>query len=813
MQPRRLILKGFRGIRDGLGLDVLDLELDRLVGDARLVAIAGANGRGKSTVMDNLHPYLTMPSRAGQAGPGGFSYHDHIVGHEGEKDLVWTLAGRWYRSQVVICANGRRRTEAYLLVRDDACAWRPARVDDGTVSDGKVETYTRCVEALCGPAQTFFTSVYAAQGKRQLSAYRNAEIKALLADLLGQERILAMGQRAGQVVRLLKAALARQRAEQAALEEQEGRAAAQLSRLAGASGRVREAAAARCVAQAALDEARAGLAAWQMRREQDRELRQHREDLERQRAHRVAADAQAMLELDRLDEAVVQRGARWRQRAAERLARQAEQRQRLLDRIGQQQQLLQHRPAVARAARRLPWAERVADRRGAQLAAARAAAEEGARRRARVVALEHRSATLNQELSHAQSLVQGSTRRCKLGREVPCAGTSLHGRCKLLSDARDAQMEVVEGTQMLERLEVQRRDLAGELATARQTVDALAGADMEVARAQARDAKAQARRTRLALLAARGAAMRQAEQVLSDLEAELARLDRRGELSPSVEDPEGEELARIDVERRRLADQRATWREQSAHALQRLDEALQALPAGVDLGQVQAAEQAVVEADAEVRAAEQHHLAAVRDHEALAWATAQAAERASRQQALAFQMERTQDALADWTLFTRCMGPDGLIALTIDDAGPALSALVNDLLLACYGPRFTVAIDTLCETARGDQREGFDIRVHDAESGQDRSVTAMSGGERVWVNECLVRAVALYQAQQTGRRHETLFSDETDGALDPERKRMFLAMKRRVLALGGYAREYFVSQTPELTAAADAVVDLDGFLG
>ena len=53
----------------------------------------------------------------------------------------------------------------------------------------------------------------------------------------------------------------------------------------------------------------------------------------------------------------------------------------------------------------------------------------------------------------------------------------------------------------------------------------------------------------------------------------------------------------------------------------------------------------------------------------------------------------------------------------------------------------------------------------------------------------------------------TLFSDEADGALDADRKRMFMAMKREVLKLGGYEREYFVSQTPELTATADAVIE------
>ena len=107
MQPLSLRLRGFRGIRDGLGLDELTLDLERLADGAALVAIAGANGRGKSTVMDNLHPYLTMPSRAAQAGPGGFSYYAQVCLPETEKDLHWAPAGRCYRSQVVLRMHGR----------------------------------------------------------------------------------------------------------------------------------------------------------------------------------------------------------------------------------------------------------------------------------------------------------------------------------------------------------------------------------------------------------------------------------------------------------------------------------------------------------------------------------------------------------------------------------------------------------------------------------------------------------------------------------------------------------------------------------
>ena len=64
MIPERLYLKGFAGIRAGLGRDELSLDLVQLAGDAELVAFAGPNGTGKTTVLDSLQPYRLLPSRA-----------------------------------------------------------------------------------------------------------------------------------------------------------------------------------------------------------------------------------------------------------------------------------------------------------------------------------------------------------------------------------------------------------------------------------------------------------------------------------------------------------------------------------------------------------------------------------------------------------------------------------------------------------------------------------------------------------------------------------------------------------------------------
>ena len=140
------------------------------VGDVafrRYTLIFAENGRGKTTVLDNLTPYPTMPSRAGGDGSGAFSYYEHVYLPENVKDLVWDHGGRRYRSQLIIRNESRRKTEAYLHVMDGT-RWLPVTVSDGTVSDGKMDTYVRCLEAVLGAERTFFVSAFAAQGRRQL---------------------------------------------------------------------------------------------------------------------------------------------------------------------------------------------------------------------------------------------------------------------------------------------------------------------------------------------------------------------------------------------------------------------------------------------------------------------------------------------------------------------------------------------------------------------------------------------------------------------------------------------------------------------
>lgn len=804
MKLHLLRLRGFCGIRDGLGRNELILDLDRLAEGAALVALAGANGRGKTMVLDNLHPFLTMPSRAGAASAGGFSYYEHVYLPESEKELVWSLAGCRYRSQVVIRNNGRRRTEAFLFVWEQE-QWVPVVVDDA-VSDGKVETYTRCVESLCGSAETFFTSAFSAQGQRQLSHYRNGEIKSLLADLLGQDEIRQWGQRAGETVRLLKTGLAVLRQTMAGVERDAAQLAQDRQRLAEAPEQVARCATHREEMAVALQAEQERHAACLAERQQAEGGQRRRAQLQADRASTIAQGKATLAALEAQDQCEAAREQALQQRAEQRVAQAHARRQELQRPIDRLRGVLCAAPAVQRAVSRLALAERIEGLREAGVDDAQRMLQECRAVRQALATNRQRLADVEQAAGQAVLKAEDLCRRFGLTAQVPCAGTKLQGRCQLLGDAHQAQALIPSAQGQVRRLAAERQTLETEHADLALRLDALAPASELLAWAEYCRDRSRARTRKMAALAARVTELTRAQVSLAEAEQALAAL------APAQDEVQPEETAereRITAARYAIAAQRT---QQAGHYRQMLDgveRTLGALPPPWPQERIVQSEAMVERARVAAEAAVHTHLAAVKDAQTREALDHQARACALHRRELRGRIGRVEEALGAWNLFARCMGNDGLIALAIDDAGPALAGLANELLLACYGPRFTLSIHTLVNTAKGEAREGFEIEIHDADTGSSKPVALASGGERVWINACLTRAVALHLAQQGGRRYATLFSDEADGALDSERKRMWMTMKREVLRLGGYEREYFISQTPELAAMADAVIDLD----
>lgn len=806
MIPLSLTLTGFCGIRDGMGRDRLTIDFAREAGDADLVALTGRNGRGKSTILDNMTPYPVMPSRAGADGLGAFSYYDEVYLPENHKELEWAMDGVRYRSHLVIRMNGKRRTEAYLHWLSEQ-GWTPMRLPDGTVSDGKMDTYSRCVEGVAGSATTFFSTAFSAQQRRQLSSYRNGEIKSLLADLLRQDAVRARGERAGEVLRLLRAGLLGARQQQQGHRQALAQLADERDALGDTTARVDLARQNHDVAAARLDAQRMALAALRAEEAVAAVNAARREQLLAER-HAVLTEhtrALGTLEAEQRREeeefdAIVQRHALRASHRETTLASLRAQRTTLLAALEQARH-------SQRAARQLPRRQWVTAQRESVLEALREAQAQRERAESALTLAQTRQAGIEREAGQATLKAQELRRRFALTAQVPCTGMALQAGCHLLTDAHQAQALLPDASAVMARLKAQHAALTEEIVALREQAADARQVRLSTEKAQSKLARSRHRLAQCERQAAQRDMLLQSSAMFAEIETRLAAHAAHCASEREQDDKEYE------AQRRRIAELNTRYDQtaQPSASIQHLDALLAALPPAFDRQALIQTTRDCEAAQTRLQDAEQAQLAALREQDRAGELARQHAMQTLACETHESRLLCLERHIEDWTLLAKALGNDGIIALAIDDAGPALSALANQLLLACYGPRFSVAIQTQLATAKGELREGFDITVHDAQSASTKSVTKMSGGERIWINECLTRAMALYLVQADGPHHATLFSDEADGAFDAQHKRRFMAIKREMLRIGGYAQEYFISHTPELAEMADAVIDLDRY--
>jgi len=167
--------------------------------------------------------------------------------------------------------------------------------------------------------------------------------------------------------------------------------------------------------------------------------------------------------------------------------------------------------------------------------------------------------------------------------------------------------------------------------------------------------------------------------------------------------------------------------------------------------------------------------------------------------------------LDDWRHLQAALGRNGVQALEIDAAGPEVSDLTNELLHACYGPRFTVSLETTQPKADGKgTKEVFDLMVIDTKHGTEGSADQLSGGEKVLVSEALSLAIAIYNTRRSSIPMLDLFRDEVAGALSSKNAKRYIEMLRRALAIGGFHRVYFIAHQAELWGLADAILLFEG---
>ena len=166
----------------------------------------------------------------------------------------------------------------------------------------------------------------------------------------------------------------------------------------------------------------------------------------------------------------------------------------------------------------------------------------------------------------------------------------------------------------------------------------------------------------------------------------------------------------------------------------------------------------------------------------------------------------------NYAYLARVFGPDEIQLCEIQAAGPHVSILVNALLEGCFDNNFEIRFRTQRPKADGKGMvDDFDVEVRNKNLDRTCLVDELSGGQFVLVNEAVNLGIAIYNMRQgEGIRYETLFRDETVGALDAANGKEYVRMLRQAMDLGGFHQVIFICHSPLVWGLADNIVSVGG---
>ncbi|MBO7715757.1 MAG: metallophosphoesterase family protein [Methanobrevibacter sp.] len=176
-----LSLRGAIGIRNGQHKEEFELNFETL--EDGVVCLCGANGHGKSTVLENCHPYPKMLSRAG-------TLKDHFYLKDSHRILVYKDENELYYKITMLIdgktANGK--TSYFVSTSKDRNVWHPL-----PEVDGSLDSYKDWVNKTFGNIDVFLRTAFFAKEQTkdavEISETTKGERMELLSKLAGTDHL------------------------------------------------------------------------------------------------------------------------------------------------------------------------------------------------------------------------------------------------------------------------------------------------------------------------------------------------------------------------------------------------------------------------------------------------------------------------------------------------------------------------------------------------------------------------------------------------------------------------------------------------
>lgn len=821
MKPISLTLRGFIGIKKGMGLDEVSIDLSNLSG---LVAFDGKNGSGKTTVLDNLHAYRRLASRDG-------SLQHHVFLRDSYKEFIFDFSGHRYKTLVKIDAHSGRQ-EGFI--------WK----DDEPQVSGKATEYDKYIEGLLGSPKLFFQSVFAAQGGDSIADMTTGELKNLFSEFLQLDKLERYEESAKQAGNAIQAEIdtIKQRIETAreqiaghsdlkkALPDKE----TDLSYKQTKAEEVRKAITRiESELKTATDKAAEHRAAKQRKQElarQKSELEQQLTGLEtawEKYGHEVTSKTMDLDEKIKVKESALQ-GIRRTQAMKEELDQldsQLQEKERDLE-TGQKEINFAQQDIddKTKALHNLIYSANK-DMDDQQLRMNELTQElQKAERSIHAYEQELRGLENDGDLNYHATRVKELKAAIKKKDRLPAECNP--NICPFIADARQAEIDLPAAErEYRDRLQ----EVEDEVSVRQKTIKAKKAQEEEIQKnidhaterkrqlAQELERQKQTMNDQIAhMTKSRDAAKAYVEQLQKDIK-EIKR--RQAEIRTDLDGMPNYEALQSEIKvlkdrHKELSDDYQSrhdehWKQKGniKSKISEIDSTIAELPLDPD------AENLVKEKTAEldnqktsIRALEDQISQLKSD---IAVLQHRLDEHAKIEQQITAEQEKVDELakeLTEWRYIQQACGKDGLRALEIDGTAPLIAGYANDLLTATFGPGATVGFRTLND----DGKECLDVVVYREDDADENGTLLenLSGGQKVWILKALRLALTLVAKQKSGKDIAAALSDEEDGALDAENAMAFIGLYRAFMDAGGFSSCLYITHRDACKAMADHVIRL-----
>ena len=768
MKIEKLRLKDFIGIKRGLFLDEITIDFSNASG---LVAFAGMNGLGKSTVLENLHPFNTLASRSG-------ALFNHVCSRSAERELSFSYNGHQYRTLLKIDAQSGK-SEGFI--------WK----DGASEVNGKISAYAKYMTELFGSTNLFFNSVFCAQNSAKLSDMTTGQLKALFAEFLRLDRLQDHEETSKQMINIYSGKAQQIEVTLAALRK----------RMEGV-----EVTEAEIIRLSLLEaEQKDNMA----KANKDLQTAQEKRGLIKEAMARNEVLCKHADEISAVIKEIEGRRAAEEKDSEAQLANLRAQYQKLSGEIAQADEILASAAAInAMEENKKTLEELIALT--AELVDA--FADETAKKQAEVARIEKEIAELkaqNVPAEHdkeVQRLILAiSTEKQRIAayekqlkaldvRDPECTSKT----CSFIVAALKAEKDLPEAKDRLAQHEIAKENRMAELGAMGAAIANamfIKDAALKKAHAAAREA-AQTQATKRQELATQRRELAQYQKVAEMLSALAVAASKKEDRQRAIEENKAQGQAIAEAWRVKKAELERQWLEQRGklEALQlqidvKASDALDVTEHEIKIlaNGIVGAERAIAETTGQISKL-QADLAGIAEIE----------KQIEQAQASRFC---TAGNIADWTYLRNACGKNGLQALEIDGAAPLITGYANTLLSQAFGSLYTVKF----RTQDDEGKECLDI-VTISEDGEEVLLDNLSGGQKTWILMALRLAMTLLSKEKSGLNFQTAFFDELDGALDPDNAQNFVSMYKSFMDVGHFDAIPFISHKPECRNMADHVL-------